>query len=114
LNKEVKIVNMKDIEPKVVARGVRVKRLITKRREGSDRIMLGIGWGDPASEEVWRYSVKDEVYFVLRGGLTLFWSDNTSELRDGDAVYLPAGIKYRLVYHKKDNFIIYALSPPLE
>lgn len=114
MNKEVKIVNMKEVKPKMIAKGVRVKRLITKRREGSDTIMLGVGWGDPDSEEVWSYSVEDEVYFVLRGGLTLFWADNKSELRDGDAVYLPAGIEYRLVYHKKDNFIIYTICPPLE
>jgi mannose-6-phosphate isomerase-like protein (cupin superfamily) len=105
MEKQVKVVKSKDVEPEkpITEKGAgsRVRRLITKRREGSDNIMLGVSIGDPFQEEIsWSYPDTDEVYFMVSGEKTLFWEDpkgKKGEVRivAGDAVYLPAGFKYR-------------------
>ncbi|MGA8903622.1 MAG: hypothetical protein WB661_01295 [Candidatus Bathyarchaeia archaeon] len=106
--------------------GARVKRLITKKRDGAE-LLLGVCFMDPGEEtKTWSSEyeyAKDavvvqpmkikgrskgvhfgpwhEVYYTIKGELSLFWGSsekNMKELRfsEGDAVYLAPGWKYRL------------------
>ena len=97
-------------------KGFRVKRLITRSREGSDKLMLGLCFIDPhASGYKWFFSDKDEVYYVLKGRARLKWGGSSVEIKEGDAVYLPAGNEYELEnLGDEEAVIVYVLSPPIE
>lgn len=125
MGKQVKVVKFSEVEPaKPITQkgaGSRVRRLITKQREGSENIMLGVSIGDPYQEEIsWSYPDTDEVYFMVSGEKTLFWESPNGEKGEvkivaGDAVYLPAKIKYRSVNQgSAPYFLVYATHPSLK
>ncbi|MCS7109094.1 MAG: cupin domain-containing protein [Sulfolobales archaeon] len=118
--KSVRVVNVNDVEAVVPLMcdvgGFRVKRLITKRREGSDKLTLGLCFIEPNARGYrWTFKDRDEVYYVLRGNVRLKWGESSAVLKEGDAVYLPAGYEYEL-----DNLtneaatIVYVITPPVE
>lgn len=122
MKKQVKVVRVMDIEPLPLAkRGPRVRRAITKERDGSDKIMLGLSISEPFGDEInWRYADTDEVYYMVSGEKTLWWEDqdgNTGEVKiaAGDAAFLPAGIKYRSINSGTTPYmLVYATCPPLQ
>jgi mannose-6-phosphate isomerase-like protein (cupin superfamily) len=118
--KEVKVVNVNDVKAVIPlmcdVEGFKVKRLITKSREGSDKLMLGICYVGPRARGYrWSFTDKDEVYYVLKGKLRLKWDGNVVEFSEGDAVYLPAGYAYELEnLSDEEAVIVYVLTPPIE
>jgi mannose-6-phosphate isomerase-like protein (cupin superfamily) len=120
MKKEVKVVNINEVEPVMpyfcVAKGFSVRRLITKRRAESDRLMLGICEIDPNCKGYeWSFKENDEVYYIIKGRIRLQFNGKYIDAGEGDAVFLPAGWKYRL-----DNIgpervmLVYVLTPPIE
>ena len=100
-------------------KGYRAKRLITKKRVGSERLMVGIIEIEPNSKGYsWAYSEaegNDEVYYVLKGKVRLHYDDQYIDAEEGDAIFLPAGWKYQLDNEKPEMArLVYALTPPIE
>ncbi len=113
--KDVKVVNINQIESFTFPGGLRVRRLITKKRESSNRLMLGIATMDPGESLVWTYEDKDEVYYIVRGKIALQWDGQKVEAKEGDAVFLPMGWNYTVKNSGTEPvMIVYVLSPPAE
>ncbi len=118
--KEVRVVKVNDVDAVIPlmcdVKGFKVKRLITKGRENSDKLMLGVCFVEPRAKGYrWSFTDKDEVYYVLRGRLRLKWDGNAVEFSEGDAVYLPAGYSYELEnLSDEEAVIVYVLTPPIE
>ncbi len=114
--KSAKVVNVRDIESVTLSDSIRVRRLITKGREGSDKIMFGVVFVEPGNKPLkWKYEVEDEVYFILKGEVTIYCNNKKIKVKEGDAIYLPAGEKHGLINEGKESAtIIYALSPPIQ
>lgn len=107
---------------------VRIARLVTKKRCGSD-LLIGVAWVEPGkktnwwstesddntnSDEHW-YGPLDETYYVLRGRLRLAWSEGVLEFGAEDAVFLPAGWRYELENIGKDEAcLVYSFYPTPE
>ena len=124
MDRKVKVVKFRDVEPaKPITdkgAGSRVRRLITRDREGSDRLMLGVSIGDPYQEAIsWSYDDFDEVYYVVSGEKLLQYEYSNGEkgevrLGPGDACYLPRNVKYTSWNPGNIPYVIvYALNPPL-
>ena len=84
--KELKIVNLNEVPTDMAASGVRVRRLITKKREDSEKLMVGVCFMDPGEQTIkWsslekdplvlksvrngeaHYGSMEEIYYVIRG-----------------------------------------------
>jgi mannose-6-phosphate isomerase-like protein (cupin superfamily) len=104
---------------------VRIARLVTRGRHGSN-LLLGACWMDPGEEtNVWSfeeedrtgegdkyYGPVDETYFVVRGRLRLTWDEGELDIGPDDAVYLAPGWTYRLRnVGDEPAFFVYAMAP---
>ncbi len=104
---------------------VRIARLVTRERSGSN-LLLGACWMDPGEEtNVWSfepedqtspgekyYGPVDETYFVIRGRLRLSWDEGVLEIGPNDGVYLAPGWRYRLEnVGDEPAFFVYGMAP---
>jgi mannose-6-phosphate isomerase-like protein (cupin superfamily) len=104
---------------------VRIARMITRERQGSD-LLLGACWMGPGEESsAWSfeeedrtapgdhwYGPRDEVYYVIRGRLRLSWDEGDLEVGPDHAVYLAPGWTYRLKNEGDEPaFFLYAMAP---
>jgi mannose-6-phosphate isomerase-like protein (cupin superfamily) len=105
---------------------LRVRRLITRERHGSE-LLLGVASLDPGLEtggwsfksendtkpgEVW-YGIREEVYYCIRGRLTLTWEEGEIEFGPNDGVYLAPGWHYYKLTNTGDEpaFFVYSMYP---
>jgi len=120
MNKEPKVAGTEDaplVTPfQCTVKGFKVRRLITKKRLGSEKLTLGISYIDPGCKGYrWTFKDNDEVYYVLKGRITLHYDDKKLDARDGDAVLLPSGVEYQLDNAGTETaMIVYVLTPPIE
>ncbi len=123
MRREVKVVNTDKVEAvtpyQSTVKGYSARRLVTKNRVGSDKLMVGVVDIEPNSKGYsWSYSEaegNDEVYYVVKGKVKLHYDDKCVEAEEGDAIFLPAGWKYRLDNEQSEPArLIYALTPPIE
>jgi mannose-6-phosphate isomerase-like protein (cupin superfamily) len=107
---------------------VRIKRLITRDRHGSE-LTLGVCVMDPGEEtnrwssrpendagpgEHW-YGPVEETYYCIRGQLTLIWDEGEIAFGPDDAVYLAPGWHYRLRNTGSEPaFFVYNMHPSQE
>jgi mannose-6-phosphate isomerase-like protein (cupin superfamily) len=107
---------------------VRIARLITKSRTGS-QLLMGVAWLDPGDSTNW-WSTEDvnstdegehyygplhETYFVLGGRFRLSWTKGELEFGANDAVSLPAGWRYKLeCISDEPGYLVYSFTPPPE
>ena len=104
---------------------VRIARLVTRERCGSN-LLLGACWMDPGEEtNVWSfepedtteegdkfYGPVDETYFVVRGRLRLTWDEGELDLGPDDGVYLAPGWRYHLKnVGDEPAFFVYGMAP---
>jgi mannose-6-phosphate isomerase-like protein (cupin superfamily) len=104
---------------------VRIARLVTRERHGSN-LLLGACWMEPGEEtNVWSfepedrtgeddkyYGPVDETYFVVRGRLRLTWDEGELDIGPDDAVYLAPGWTYRLAnVGDEPAFFVYGMAP---
>jgi len=123
MGKEVKVVNIDEVEAvtpyQCTVGGFKVRRLVTKRGVGSDKLMVGVIEIEPYCKGYrWAYSEEegnDEVYYVLGGKVRLHYDGGYVDAEKGDAIFLPAGRRYQLDNREsKPAYLIYALTPPIE
>jgi len=125
VNREVRVVHSKDVES-ITPYGpesVRLKRLITKKRVGSERILFGRLWMEPGAQPFeWStepssgiFAGMDEVYYVLEGMIRIHCDGKEIEAKKGDAIYFPSGGKYKVENPGNERAIVlYATSPAFE
>jgi mannose-6-phosphate isomerase-like protein (cupin superfamily) len=106
---------------------VRIARLVTRERCGSN-LLLGACWMDPGEEtNVWSFAERpeseeeegvthygpvDETYFVIAGRLRLTWDEGELDIGPNDAVYLAPGWRYRLQnVGDVPAFFVYGMAP---
>lgn len=104
---------------------VRIARLVTRERYGSN-LLLGACWMDPGEEtNVWSftdedgtaegdtwYGPVDETYFVVHGRLRLTWDEGELDIGPEDAVYLAPGWSYKLRnVGDEPAFFVYSMAP---
>jgi mannose-6-phosphate isomerase-like protein (cupin superfamily) len=104
---------------------VRIARLVTRERCGSN-LLLGACWMDPGEEtNVWSFEAEDatgegdkwygpvdETYFVVRGRLRLTWDEGELEMGPEDGVYLAPGWSYHLRnVGDEPAFFVYGMAP---
>jgi quercetin dioxygenase-like cupin family protein len=111
----VKVVNVKELEPRMLSKGSRVWRFGLAIL-GSDKLQLSLAEFDPGCQEhIWTFEGIDEIMYVLKGSLRLCWGNEEVELKKGDVVFLPPGIEFReRNIGTEKTIVIAALAPPLE
>lgn len=129
------LVRLADVRPTAAADAptkVRISRLFTRAQHAAN-LTQGVCWMDPgertnrwssaATEDVdpgdhW-YGPVEETYFVVRGNLTLSWSNGGEsgvfELGPEDSVYLAPGWTYTLENTGNEQaFFVYNMTPAQE
>jgi mannose-6-phosphate isomerase-like protein (cupin superfamily) len=109
MEKEVKVVDSNTMEPETTKTGSRIKRLITKAKDGSDNITFSIGIIAGGIDIIESFE-SDAVYYMIEGKSTIEWDSNSAELTEGVVIYIPARteIRYRA---EKDHKLISIFSP---
>ncbi len=107
---------------------VRIKRLITRARHGSE-LTQGVCVMDPGeATNLWSsaaepnvdagdhwYGPVEETYFCIRGKLKLTWDQGEIEFGPLDSVYLAPGWHYRLEnVGTEEAFFVYNMTPSQE
>ncbi|MCZ6862678.1 MAG: hypothetical protein O7I42_20815, partial [Alphaproteobacteria bacterium] len=107
---------------------VRIKRLITRARHGSE-LTQGVCVMDPGeATNLWSsaaepdvgagdhwYGPVEETYFCIRGRLKLTWDQGEIAFGPLDSVYLAPGWRYRLENVGEDEaFFVYNMTPSQE
>jgi putative monooxygenase len=126
LDKEPRVVKLDDVQavtPSVgdsgretTTQGIKVRRLITKKRVGSGNLTLGITYLDLGTKGYrWTFANNDEVYYVLKGKIRLHYGNRKVDAQEGDAVFLPSGVAYELDNAGTEKaMLVYVLNPGIE
>lgn len=108
--------------------GVRIARLITMKRSGSD-LTQGVCWMDPGEVSTkWSSRANEdpnfpghaygpvlETYFIVRGHLQLTWDEGVLDLHPNDSVFLAPGWEYQLAnVGNEPSFFVYNMTPSQE
>ncbi|MFQ5761899.1 MAG: cupin domain-containing protein [Candidatus Bathyarchaeia archaeon] len=93
-----------------------VRRFITRQRVGSEKLMLGVvRFEAGGGSYTWSFPENDEVYYIIKGSIALEWAEGKLEAKEGDAVFLPAGVTYTVTNAtERETEIVYVLTPPIE
>jgi mannose-6-phosphate isomerase-like protein (cupin superfamily) len=127
--KQATIVNMNEVESYVLDQNItplrhitvrsedtRLRRLITNKRCGSQKVMLGVLFMDPSDKAFgWFSKDEDEPWFIVRGEISIKADGEEVFAKAGDAVMFWAGQEYQVKNTGVEPvFVVYATSPPLE
>jgi len=106
------IVNVSKVEAEVVPGGGKIKRLIGSER--AKNMALAIGIFQPGEGLLLHEHPKEEeFYYILCGKGTVTIGDEEREVKSGDALYIPAGMKHRIVNTGSEELrSVFVLSPP--
>jgi len=106
--KEVKVVKISNIEPKVFDEGLcKILGLITKGREHSENVSVHISILEPEFDDPnVCYEENDEILYQLEGDATITWKDGKVEFHPGMVIYFPKGTKFRYKCHNKNKHIV--------
>jgi mannose-6-phosphate isomerase-like protein (cupin superfamily) len=106
--------------PADTAAGVRLARLITKAGTGS-RVLVGVCWLNAGESTSFTLDAApapgesdpaQEVYFVVRGSITVSSSKQTLRAGEHDAVYFPPGDTYRVTGDGPgESLVLYTVAP---
>jgi len=109
MKKEIKIIDSNKMDPEITKTGSRIKRLITKTKDGSEKITFSVGI-IAGGIDVRESFESDVVYYILEGRCVIEWDGNSAELTDGMVIYIPSGIEIRY-RAEKDHKLISVFSP---
>ena len=114
MGKELKVVTFDEVEPTILpGEGAEVRRLVTKRRENSERMSFGVCTFKKGYDEKSVYEDKDEIMYLLEGKAIISWKGGEAEVKPGMAMFIPAGVEYRYQV-LEGNLLLGILSPPRE
>jgi mannose-6-phosphate isomerase-like protein (cupin superfamily) len=114
--KEFRSVTPADVKALVWQPGFELKRLVTRGRVGSDRLLLGTGRvATGFAQQTGSVLDRDEAIYVVRGKIKVYWNDREITVGEGEAVFVPQGGKLRTVNAGDgEAFFVYAQAPPVE
>ena len=106
------IITVEDIEAKTVLGGGRIKRVIGS--ESAKNMALAIGIFQPGEGLVLHdHPKEEELYYILCGKGTVTIGDQEREVKEGDALYVPIGVKHKIVNTGSEELrSVFVLSPP--
>jgi len=100
---------------------VESRRLITKARENSERLMMGLITMKKGAEP-WAWSAEegeifagvDEVNYILEGRGRLSWGTKSIGIEAGDAIYYPPGWRYTIANEGDGDLkFLFVLTPAI-
>ena len=108
----VSIINVDDVEAETVAGGGKIKRLIGS--EAAENMSLAIGIFQPGDGLVLHdHPKEEEFYYILCGKGTVTIGDQEKEVKLGDMLHVPVGVKHRIVNTGSEELrSVFVLSPP--
>jgi mannose-6-phosphate isomerase-like protein (cupin superfamily) len=111
--KKVKIVTQNDVEAKIPYEGVFSKRIMTKIKDGSDKMsfnhcVIKAGWEQPLLN-----ADNDEIIYFIDGKAIISFDNKNIEVSAGSCVYVPAGVEYKYIA-SEDATMVCVYSPPAE
>ena len=109
MKKEIKIVDANLMKGELRKTGSRVKRVITKSKEGSDKITFSIFDVAPGVD-LREVSDSDVIKYLLEGKCTIEWNGKNIELTPGMAIFIPAGTETR--YQGESEHKIITIASP--
>ncbi len=106
------IVNVDDVEATTVAGGGKIKRLIGS--EAAKNMSLAIGIFQPGEGLVLHdHPKEEEFYYILCGKGTVTIGNQEREVKPGDMLHVPVGMKHRIVNTGTGELrSVFILSPP--
>lgn len=110
--KTVKVVRLGEVQPTIIP-GEVIQRLITKKREGSERMSLSVSRIQKGFDLPIDSGETDWIMYLLEGTAKISWEGGKAEVKPGMAAYIPAGTKWRY-QTDVENVGIFLLSPPVE
>ncbi|MFC2063363.1 cupin domain-containing protein [Chloroflexota bacterium] len=114
MNKRVQIVWPDQVET-MYRQEYESKRLITKKRQGSDRMSLSyLTMEAGAKPGKAMYQENDEIMYIIDGSATISWEGGEVEIRPGTAIFVPAGAEYEYKVIEKRTQLLCILAPPIE
>jgi mannose-6-phosphate isomerase-like protein (cupin superfamily) len=91
------ISNAKNAAPFVAADLSEIRLLVDRVNMGIASVSLAHATVAPGDETVWhRLAGTDEIYFMLSGRGLIFVADDFREVRPGDTVWIPAGVRQKI------------------
>jgi mannose-6-phosphate isomerase-like protein (cupin superfamily) len=113
------------MEPDESPLRIAMARVITRATDGSE-ITLGVAkLGPHETSRSWSFEEEDhqranetfqgphhETYYIIKGALTLRWTEGSLDLKEGDAVYLAPGWSYQLENREEvEAMFVYNVYP---
>lgn len=83
------------------------KPLITEELTGAKDLRLGIGWLGPGEVHLLHHHPEaSEFYYVVQGSAEVAVDDEIQQVRQGSAVYIPAGARHRIANNTDDTCVV--------
>lgn len=103
---------MDDVEAETAVGGGKIKRLVGS--ETAENMSLAIGIFQPGDGLVLHdHPKEEEFYYILCGKGTVTIGDQEKEVNPGDMLYVPVGVKHRIVNTGSEELrSVFVLSPP--
>ena len=113
MSKTIKISRQSEIEPQIPYEHVFSKRIITNKKDNSDRmsfnhVKIKAGWEHMLSNDD-----KDEIVYFIDGKAIISFEDEKIEVTAGSCVYIPAGCEWKY-FASEDATMVCVYSPPAE
>jgi len=108
----VSLINVEEVEENIVAGGGKIRRVIGS--ESTENMSLAIGIFQPGEGLVLHdHPKEEEFYYILCGKGTVTIGDQERNVKPGDVLYVPAGMKHKIVNTGKEELrSVFILSPP--
>jgi len=106
------IIAIDDIEARTVPGGGKIKRVIGS--ESARNMALAIGIFQPGEGLVLHdHPKEEEFYYILCGKGTVTIGEEEREVKEGNVLYVPMGVKHRIVNTGSEELrSVFVLSPP--
>jgi len=109
---DLSIINVDDVEANTVPGGGRIKRIIGSECAKNMALAIGI-FRSGEGLVLHDHPKEEEFYYILCGKGTVTVGDQEKEVKEGDALYVPMGVKHRIVNTGNEELrSVFVLSPP--
>lgn len=106
------LINVEEVEAKTVTGGGKIRRVIGS--ETTRNMSLAVGIFQPGEGLVLHdHPKEEEFYYILCGKGTVTIGDQKKNVKPGDVLYVPAGMKHKIVNTGNEELrSVFILSPP--